>query len=56
MPDKWEYPWYAAWDLVFHTLPLQARDRLRCLWNDLQDASRLHIPFFEFLRSRAERA
>ena len=22
MPDKWEYPWYAAWDLAFHTLPL----------------------------------
>jgi hypothetical protein len=22
MPDPWEYPWYAAWDLAFHTLPL----------------------------------
>ncbi len=22
MPDKWEYPWYAAWDLAFHALPL----------------------------------
>jgi hypothetical protein len=22
MPDKWEYPWYAAWDLAFHTVPL----------------------------------
>ena len=22
MPDKWEYPWYAAWDLGFHTIPL----------------------------------
>jgi len=22
MPDKWEYPWYASWDLAFHTLPL----------------------------------
>ncbi len=22
MPDKWEYPWYAAWDLAFHVLPL----------------------------------
>ena len=20
MPDKWEYPWYAAWDLAFHTV------------------------------------
>jgi len=22
MPDKWEYPWYAAWDLAFHTVSL----------------------------------
>jgi hypothetical protein len=22
MPDKWEYPWYAAWDLAFHTISL----------------------------------
>jgi len=22
MPDKWEYPWYAAWDLAFHVIPL----------------------------------
>jgi hypothetical protein len=26
MPDKWEYPWYAAWDLAFHTLPLAVVD------------------------------
>ncbi|MEM7602208.1 MAG: glucosidase, partial [Verrucomicrobiota bacterium] len=26
MPDKWEYPWYAAWDLAFHTLPLAEVD------------------------------
>lgn len=26
MPDKWEYPWYAAWDLAFHTLPLALID------------------------------
>jgi len=26
MPDKWEYPWYAAWDLAFHTLALAAVD------------------------------
>jgi hypothetical protein len=25
MPDKWEYPWYAAWDLAFHTIALAAR-------------------------------
>ncbi len=26
MPDKWEYPWYAAWDLAFHTVALNAVD------------------------------
>ncbi|BAY76867.1 hypothetical protein NIES25_33250 [Nostoc linckia NIES-25] len=26
MPDKWEYPWYAAWDLAFHTIPLAMID------------------------------
>jgi len=26
MPDKWEYPWYAAWDLAFHTIPLALVD------------------------------
>ena len=26
MPDKWEYPWYAAWDLAFHMIPFAAID------------------------------
>jgi len=26
MPDKWEYPWFAAWDLAFHTLALSSVD------------------------------
>jgi len=26
MPDKWEYPWYAAWDLAFHVIPLAMID------------------------------
>ena len=26
MPDKWEYPWYAAWDLAFHTVALSTVD------------------------------
>jgi hypothetical protein len=26
MPDKWEYPWFAAWDLAFHTVPLALLD------------------------------
>jgi hypothetical protein len=26
MPDKWEYPWFAAWDLAFHVLALTLVD------------------------------
>ena len=26
MPDKWEYPWYAAWDLAFHTVAIAPAD------------------------------
>jgi len=26
MPDKWEYPWYAAWDLAFHMIPFAMID------------------------------
>ncbi|WAL60971.1 MGH1-like glycoside hydrolase domain-containing protein [Thermocoleostomius sinensis] len=26
MPDKWEYPWYAAWDLAFHVIPISIID------------------------------
>ena len=26
MPDKWEYPWYAAWDLAFHAIALTMVD------------------------------
>jgi hypothetical protein len=26
MPDKWEYPWYAAWDLAFHMIPMAKVD------------------------------
>jgi len=26
MPDKWEFPWFAAWDLAFHTVPLAMID------------------------------
>lgn len=26
MPDKWEYPWYAAWDLAFHMIPMSIVD------------------------------
>ena len=26
MPDKWEYPWYASWDLAFHCIPFALID------------------------------
>src|SRR6516162_8097807 len=26
LPDKWEYPWYKAWDLAFHSVPLSLVD------------------------------
>jgi hypothetical protein len=26
MPDKWEYPWYATWDLAFHTISFSLID------------------------------
>src|SRR5207244_2091625 len=26
MPDKWEYPWYAAWDVAFHMIPFAHLD------------------------------
>ena len=26
MPDKWEYPWFVAWDLAFHTIALSLVD------------------------------
>ena len=26
MPDKWEYPWFAAWDLAFHMIPMARID------------------------------
>jgi len=32
MPDKWEYPWYAAWDLAFHCIPL-------ALWTSISPRS-----------------
>ena len=45
MPDKWEYPWYAAWDLAFHTPAAGAgRPRLRQAAAAAHAARRLHAP------------
>ena len=34
MPDKWEYPWYAAWDLAFHALALRWSTRTSASSNE----------------------
>ena len=45
MPDKWEYPWFAAWDLAFHCVTLSlidpefAKNQLLLLCRGLADAS-----------------
>ncbi len=54
MPDKWEYPWYAAWDLAFHTLPIGivdpdfAKDQLKLMlrWRYLHPSGQ--IPAYEW--------
>ena len=54
MPDKWEYPWYAAWDLAFHTLSLAmadpdfARDQLEIMLRDLYLHPSGQIPAYEW--------
>jgi hypothetical protein len=54
MPDKWEYPWYAAWDLAFHTLPLAmvdvdfAKDQLSLILSDLYIHPNGQLPAYEW--------
>lgn len=54
MPDKWEYPWYAAWDLAFHCIPLArldtefAKDQLLLLLNDWYMHPNGQIPAYEW--------
>jgi len=54
MPDKWEYPWYAAWDLAFHTLALSvvdfdfAKDQLLLMLRDLYAHPNGQIPAYEW--------
>jgi hypothetical protein len=54
MPDKWEYPWFAAWDLAFHTIPFAlidpefAKEQLRLmLFEQFQHPSG-QIPAYEW--------
>jgi hypothetical protein len=54
MPDKWEYPWYAAWDLAFHMLPFAqfdpdfARQQLLLLLREWYMHPNGQIPAYEF--------
>jgi hypothetical protein len=54
MPDKWEYPWYAAWDLAFHTLPLAivdpdfAKQQMNLMFHGLYLHPNGQIPAYEW--------
>jgi hypothetical protein len=54
MPDKWEYPWYAAWDLAFHTLPIGlvdpefAKEQLKLMLRALYLHPSGQIPAYEW--------
>jgi mannosylglycerate hydrolase MGH1-like protein len=54
MPDKWEYPWYAAWDLAFHTLPISivdpdfARDQMKLMLRGAYLHPNGQIPAYEW--------
>jgi Mannosylglycerate hydrolase MGH1-like glycoside hydrolase domain len=54
MPDKWEYPWYAAWDLAFHTMALSlvdfdfAKDQLLLMLRNLYAHPNGQIPAYEW--------
>ena len=54
MPDKWEYPWYAAWDLAFHTLALSlvdfdfAKEQLLLMLRSLYSHPNGQIPAYEW--------
>jgi len=54
MPDKWEYPWYAAWDLAFHTLPLSivdpdfAKEQMRLMLKNVYLHPNGQMPAYEW--------
>src|SRR5207344_3608045 len=54
MPDKWEYPWYAAWDLAFHCIALTAvdpdfaREQLELMLREIYMHPSGQIPAYEW--------
>ena len=59
MPDKWEYPWFAAWDLAFHTVPFAeidpvfAKEQLVLLLREWYMHPSGQLPAYEFAFSDA---
>ena len=62
MPDKWEYPWYAAWDLAFHCVPLAlvdpefAKEQLTLLLREWYMHPNGQLPAYEWALRRREPA
>jgi hypothetical protein len=54
MPDKWEYPWFAAWDLAFHMLPFSlidpdfAKHQLSLLLREWYQSPNGQLPAYEW--------
>src|SRR5262249_34972789 len=54
LPDKWEYPWYAAWDLAFHTRTLSlidpefAKSQLRLMLHEMYLHPEGQLPAYEW--------
>src|SRR5579863_4553909 len=54
MPDKWEYPWFAAWDLAFHTIPFAmvdpdfAKHQLSLLLREWYQSPNGQLPAYEW--------
>ena len=54
MPDKWEYPWYAAWDLAFHCVTLAhvdpefAKEQLRLITREWYMHPNGQLPAYEW--------
>ena len=54
MPDTWEYPWYASWDLAFHTVALSmvdidfAKDQLQLMLRELYLHPNGQLPAYEW--------
>ena len=62
MPDKWEYPWYAAWDLAFHCVPLAlvdsqfAKEQLVLMTREWYMHPNGQLPAYEWASGRRQSA